>query len=45
MLTNLAPREIKGIESRGMILMAEDALGRLVLLQPEDKTMAGAMVG
>ena len=44
-LANLAPREIKGIESRGMILMAEDALGRLVLLQPEDKTMAGAMVG
>ena len=44
-LANLAPREIKGIESRGMILMAEDALGRLVLLQPEDKTMEGAMVG
>ena len=44
-LANLAPREIKGIESRGMILMAEDALGRLVLLQPEDKTKAGAMVG
>ena len=44
-LANLAPREIKGIESRGMILMAEDALGRLVLLSPEDKTMAGAMVG
>ena len=44
-LANLAPREIKGIESRGMILMAEDALGRLVLVQPEDKTMAGAMVG
>ena len=44
-LANLAPREIKGIESRGMILMAEDALGRLVLVQPEDKTMAGAMIG
>ena len=44
-LANLAPREIKGIESRGMILMAEDALGRLVLVQPEDKTMSGAMVG
>ena len=44
-LTNLAPREIKGIESRGMILMAEDALGRLVLVQPEDKTMSGAMIG
>ena len=44
-LANLAPREINGIESRGMILMAEDALGRLVLVQPEDKTMAGAMIG
>ena len=44
-LTNLAPRAIKGIESRGMILMAEDALGRLVLVQPEDKTMSGAMIG
>ncbi|MBO7285329.1 MAG: methionine--tRNA ligase [Alistipes sp.] len=44
-LANLVPREIKGIESRGMILMAEDALGRLVLVQPEDKTMSGAMIG
>ena len=44
-LANLAPREIKGIESLGMILMAEDALGRLVLVQPEDKTMSGAMIG
>ena len=44
-LANLAPREIKGIESRGMILMAEGALGRLVLVQPEDKTMSGAMIG
>ena len=44
-LANLAPREIKGIESRGMILMAEDALGCLVLVQPEDKVMSGAMIG
>ena len=44
-LANLAPRAIKGIESRGMILMAEDALGRLVLVQPENKTMSGAMIG
>ena len=44
-LANLAPREIKGIESRGMILMAEDALGRLVLVQPEDKVMSGAIIG
>ena len=44
-LANLAPREIKGIESRGMILMAEDALGRLVIVEPESKTMSGAMIG
>ncbi len=28
-LVNLAPKELKGIESRGMILMAENALGEL----------------
>ena len=44
-LVNLAPREIKGIMSRGMILMAADASGRLTLLQPADKTVAGAVVG
>ena len=44
-LVNLAPREIKGILSRGMILMAADASGRLTLLQPADKTMSGATVG
>ena len=44
-LVNLQPRELKGTLSRGMILMAEDAGGRLRLLGPEDKTMAGAVVG
>jgi methionyl-tRNA synthetase len=29
LLANLAPRKIKGIESKGMILMAEDADGSL----------------
>lgn len=28
-LVNLAPRKLKGIESNGMILMAEDANGKL----------------
>jgi methionyl-tRNA synthetase len=28
-VTNLAPRKMRGIESNGMILMAEDAHGKL----------------
>ena len=44
-LVNLEPREIKGIMSRGMILMGADASGRLVLLQPDKATVSGAMVG
>ena len=44
-LVNLEPREIKGITSRGMILMGEDASGKLVLLQPSDKVGSGSMVG
>ena len=44
-LVNLAPREMRGIVSQGMILMAEDASGKLELLSPENKTNNGAMVG
>ncbi len=44
-LVNLAPRELKGILSQGMILMAEDASGKLELLAPNNKTNNGAMVG
>ncbi len=44
-LANLAPRALKGIESKGMILMAEDAGGKLRLLSPSDATINGAMVG
>ena len=44
-LVNLAPRELKGILSKGMILMAEDASGKLRLLQPGDATNNGAVVG
>lgn len=44
-LVNLAPRELKGILSNGMILMAEDASGKLRLLQPAEATGNGAVVG
>ncbi len=36
-LLNLAPRKIKGIESQGMILMAENAEGKLAFMQPDGK--------
>ena len=44
-LVNLAPRELKGILSRGMILMAADATGKLVLLSPEMAVKSGSVVG
>ncbi|MGY6562590.1 MAG: methionine--tRNA ligase [Luteibaculaceae bacterium] len=34
-LVNLAPKEIRGVNSHGMILMAENALGELSFLSPE----------
>ena len=34
-LVNLAPRNIKGIESQGMILMAENSKGELCFVAPE----------
>lgn len=43
-LANLAPRKIKGIESRGMLLLAEDADGRLRLMQPEAPVRPGSGV-
>ncbi|MFN5222598.1 MAG: methionine--tRNA ligase, partial [Bacteroidota bacterium] len=36
LLANLAPRKIKGIESKGMILMTEDANGKLVFVRPSE---------
>lgn len=35
-LTNLQPRSIRGVESQGMLLMAEDRDGRLIFISPED---------
>jgi len=36
-LTNLQSRMIRGVESQGMLLMAEDQDGRLIFISPEDE--------
>ena len=43
-LVNLAPRDIKGITSQGMILMAENADGSLAFVQPSKKINNGGGV-
>jgi len=44
LLANLEPRMIKGIESKGMILLAEDNQGRLIFVTPEEAIQNGAVV-
>jgi len=41
-LMNLPPRKIKGVESNGMILMAENADGELSFVSPEKEFEAGS---
>ena len=43
-LANLAPRKMMGIESNGMILMAENRDGSLALLQPHKEVWNGGPV-
>lgn len=43
-VANLEPRKIKGIESKGMILMAEDKDGKLVMVTPAEKVSNGSMI-
>jgi methionyl-tRNA synthetase len=43
-IANFPPRKLKGIESQGMILSAEDADGRLVVISPSDKVTNGVPV-
>ncbi|HQI51419.1 MAG TPA: methionine--tRNA ligase [Bacteroidales bacterium] len=43
-LMNLAPRHIKGIESRGMILMAQDPQGKLYFVSPVEIIPAGSQI-
>jgi len=43
-IANLAPRQLKGITSEGMILSAEDADGKLVVITPESPVQPGSEI-
>jgi len=43
-VTNLALRKMRGIESNGMILMATDAAGKLHFLQTDDTVEPGSLI-
>ncbi|HPH84392.1 MAG TPA: methionine--tRNA ligase [Ferruginibacter sp.] len=43
-VTNLAPRKMRGIESNGMILMAENAAGKLIFVNPNENADNGSGV-
>jgi methionyl-tRNA synthetase len=43
-LANLAPRTIRGIESHGMILLAEEPGGKFIFVVPEENTKPGSVV-
>ncbi len=43
-VANLAPRKMRGIESNGMILMAEDKAGKLYFVSPDTMIDAGSGV-
>lgn len=43
-LSNLAPRKMRGIESEGMILLAENSEGKLVFVGPEQAITSGSKV-
>ena len=43
-LANLASREIMGIESQGMVLMAEDEDGTLQFIEPSETITNGSQV-
>ncbi|MFN8310841.1 MAG: methionine--tRNA ligase [Chitinophagales bacterium] len=42
-VANLAPRKIRGIESKGMILLAESE-GKLIFVKPENLTVNGSSI-
>lgn len=43
-LTNLAPRNLRGVESQGMILLAATPEGKLTFVVPEENTSNGAVI-
>ena len=44
-LANLKPRKIKGIESKGMILMARQPDGKMRIVAPDERLVNGATIG
>jgi methionyl-tRNA synthetase len=44
-IANFEPRKLRGIMSEGMILSAEDADGKLILIQPKNTVTNGSQVG
>ncbi len=44
LLANLKPRKIKGVESHGMLLMAENQDGSLSFLSPEKAFDSGSTI-
>ncbi|KEY20210.1 methionine--tRNA ligase [Kaistella antarctica] len=44
-LLNLAPRKIRGIESQGMLLLTNDANGKLVFVTPDVQVENGVEIG
>lgn len=44
-LANLQPRKIRGIESKGMILMAKQSDGKMRFITPEETLVNGAQIG
>jgi methionyl-tRNA synthetase len=44
LIANLAPRKMMGIESQGMILMAEEPDGKLRLIHPSEAVVPGSTV-
>ena len=42
---SLAPRKIRGIESKGMILMAKQGDGKMRFITPQEALVNGAQVG
>ena len=44
-LANLAPRKIRGIESKGMILMARQGDGKMRFITPQEALVNGAQIG
>ncbi len=44
LVANLEPRKMRGVESQGMVLMAEDADGKLVFVQPKEMIGPGSEV-